>query len=224
VDQQAPEHDPYAAQASPSRRRLLALLRDADEAQDAHQLAAATALHVTTVRFHLRILEQAGLVLSRVRRPRAAGRPRTEYEATTPAPATGGAYRELAAVLAAHLGETAAGRAARAERAGVAWAGRLPLGSPKPTAPEAAAEVTRLCAEMGFDPELVARDGGWRIDLRACPFLSVAREHPDVVCSVHLGLIRGTLDRVGAPPLASRLVPFAEPGLCVAQLDRVEAF
>lgn len=211
--------DRHSAQAVPSRRRLLALLAQADHPQDAHQLAAATGLHVTTVRFHLQILEQADLVVSRVGPRAGAGRPRTVYTARTPGETVDGPYRELAALLAAHLDATPEGRSARAERAGVSWAGDLLAGGPVADVSEAATEVNRLCSELGFDPQLVAGDGGWRIRLRACPFRPVARAYPDVVCSVHLGLIRGALDRVGAPPLEARLVPFVEPELCVAHLD-----
>lgn len=56
------------------------------------------------------------------------------------------------------------------------------------------------------------------IELHQCPFREVAREHSEVVCNVHLGLIQGALDQMQAPPLAVRLEPFVRPGLCVAHL------
>jgi predicted ArsR family transcriptional regulator len=202
------------------------LLRAGEAPQDAHHLAAATGLHVTTVRFHLQILERAGLVVSRPRRRGGSGRPRTVYAATAQRSTDTGArtYQDLAAVLATHLDDTTEGRSARAERAGMAWAAHVATARPSAatgsgfTSSEAASQVTQVCSELGFDPELSADGDGWRIRLRACPFRAVAREHPEVVCSVHLGLIRGTLDRLGGPPLASRLVPFVEPELCVAHL------
>jgi len=43
-----------------------------------------------------------------------------------------------------------------------------------------------------------------------------------VVCSVHLGLLRGTLDRLGTPATAARLLPFIESDLCLAQLSTLE--
>ena len=39
-----------------------------------------------------------------------------------------------------------------------------------------------------------------------------------MVCSVHLGLPRGTVERLGRPHAALRLLPFVEPELCLAQL------
>jgi hypothetical protein len=42
-----------------------------------------------------------------------------------------------------------------------------------------------------------------------------------VVCTVHLGLLRGALRRFGVPPRQARLAglrPFVEPELCVADI------
>lgn len=219
--------DPYAARAAPARRRLLALLEQ--DAQDAHQLAAATGLHVTTVRFHLQILEGAGLVESRPDPRGRAGRPRTVYSAAGDADPHSrlrrdlAAYEELTATLAAHLDDSARRRAERAEQAGASWSVRLaPGGQPAADAADAARRVHQLCLDLGFDPQLVADRDGWRIPLRACPFRSVARAHPEVVCGVHLGLIRGTLVEAGFPQLGAELVPFVEPELCVAHVGHTE--
>jgi len=73
---------------------------------------------------------------------------------------------------------------------------------------------------MNFDPELVDSAPGTerQIRLRACPYRDVARDHPDVVCAIHLGLLKGAMSQLGDPPLAVRLVPFVKPHLCVAYL------
>lgn len=77
--------DVHAALSSPTRRRLLALLRADDAARDAHDLAQVVGLHLTTVRFHLEVLRRAGL-LGRSSSPQAgAGRPRTVYAAVSAA-------------------------------------------------------------------------------------------------------------------------------------------
>jgi hypothetical protein len=39
-----------------------------------------------------------------------------------------------------------------------------------------------------------------------------------VVCGIHLGLIRGALEQLGAPEDAVRLVPFVTPTLCVVEI------
>jgi len=71
---------------------------------------------------------------------------------------------------------------------------------------------------MGFEPELTAEAAGQQIRMHACPFRTVARENPEVVCSVHLGVLRGTLTRLGVAPEAAALEPFVEPELCIAHL------
>jgi predicted ArsR family transcriptional regulator len=227
VDDQSGTADPYAAQAAPSRRRLLRLLRDGGAvAQDAHELAATTGLHVSTVRFHLQILERAGLVRSRPQPRGGSGRPRTVY---TPAhhdePERGPSpYEQVASLLAAHLDDTAAGRTARAQRAGAAWAAQLTPAAGSTNMETAmslevaARRVNDVFADIGFDPELTTTGEHRRIALRACPFRAVAREHPEVVCAMHLGLLRGALARLGAPPTASELLPFVEPELCIAHV------
>jgi predicted ArsR family transcriptional regulator len=54
--------------------------------------------------------------------------------------------------------------------------------------------------------------------LHDCPFREVAQHHQEVVCSLHLGLMRGALDRMRAPLTVDRLEPFASPGVCVTHL------
>jgi predicted ArsR family transcriptional regulator len=83
--------------------------------------------------------------------------------------------------------------------------------------------VNAVFAELGFDPDL-ARDGdNLQVRLHACPFRAVAATHPDVVCSVHLGLLRRTLADVDAPPATVSLQPFVQPHLCVAQISPAAA-
>ena len=43
-------------------------------------------------------------------------------------------------------------------------------------------------------------------------------EQPEVVCSVHLGIVRGALDTWGTTSDETSLVPFAEPGACLLHL------
>ena len=88
------------------------------------------------------------------------------------------------------------------------------------SAEDAAVVVTTLFAEMGFDPELESLTARTRIRLHACPFESVARQNPSVVCSLHLGLIRGVLTRLGARQIKSTLTPWDTVHTCLAQLER----
>lgn len=56
------------------------------------------------------------------------------------------------------------------------------------------------------------------IGLRQCPFLELARRAPDVVCPVHLGIVRGATQAWGSPVTATDLQPFVQPDICVLHL------
>lgn len=217
----APDDPPDDPATSKPRRRLLQLLRRSDTPLDVYQLAETTGLHITTVRFHLEVLARAGQVTAQKTPRSTPGRPRTVYVARTEeAPPAG--YRPLAALLAANLGPTERTRRRRAEKAGRDWATSLIPTNNTITTPELAAHrIVDLFAEMNFDPELAdpAPDTGEReIRLRACPYRDVAREHPEVVCAIHLGLLQGALSQLGNPSTDARLVPFVKPHLCLAYL------
>lgn len=80
--------------------------------------------------------------------------------------------------------------------------------------------LVALLADLGFAPDGAdgAADGDDLVRLRHCPFLELARQRPDVVCSIHLGLMQGALAQWGAAVTVNRLQPFAEPDLCTAHL------
>jgi len=217
----APDETPSDAAASQPRRRLLTLLRRSDATLDVYELAAATGLHITTVRFHLGVLARAGQITAQKTPRTTPGRPRTVYTIRTEeAPPDG--YRPLAALLAANLGPTPRTRRRRAEKAGRNWAiSLIPSTNAVATRDEAAHRIADLFAEMNFDPELAdpaSGTGERQIRLRACPYRDVARDHPDVVCAIHLGLLDGVLAQLGGPPTSVRLVPFVKPHLCLAYL------
>lgn len=225
TNQLAGRHRTYGALAVASRVRLLDALRASERPLDARELAAECGLHVSTVRFHLDVLSEAGLVRSHSESPpRTRGRPRLLYGPAsvgdTGTPKQTG-YQVLATILATYWAETPAERAQRAERAGWAVAreqGFTPRPSPSLTAEESVAQVSGLFAELGFEPELAREGQDLQIRLHACPFRAVAQQRPEVVCSMHLGLLRGALAELGAPATTSSLRPFVEPHLCVAHI------
>ena len=76
-----------------------------------------------------------------------------------------------------------------------------------------------LLDDLGFAPERPPIHGQQRIGLRHCPFLEVVQGRGPFVCGVHLALMQGAMDTLGAPLTVDRLDPFVEPDLCVAQLS-----
>lgn len=206
--------DRHAALASDVRREVLALLLTSARPLDAVAVAGEVGLHVTTARFHLEQLERAGLVRRAVERAGQRGRPRILFVAA-PGAREDGAQRELSEVLAGALVEDADGGRARAIRAGEQWSRSFADELQAANDPSAAPLVTML-DRLGFDPQLASAQS--MIELHACPFRDEAQRNPDVICSVHLGLIRGAVRSLGHDADDVRLRPFVEPGLCVVEL------
>jgi len=216
----------HRALSDPSRVRILEVLQEAEAPLDARELGTRVGLHLNTVRSHLRLLAEAGLVSARREERTRPGRPRVLYEAMA-APLDTRAlasHRLLAQVLASHLAGSERDPSARAEEAGRAWGAHLVRKPPPYTSiskEETIDEVVRLHEQFGFRPELRRAKGGQEIVLKRCPFQELATTYPAVICSVHLGLMRGALAELGTGVEADSLEPFAEPGACIAHVTGV---
>lgn len=214
----------HQALGNPVRMQLVTVLRATGGGLDVRELAEQAELHVNTVRTHLNVLAEAGLVVAEPEERDRPGRPRHVYRATAAADDAlgGGSYRFLAEVLAGYLEASLEDPGTAAAQAGEEW-GHYMVEEPEPfrrVAPlDAIDRLIELLAELGFAPELDDEDpSAPRILVRRCPFLDVAREHQEVVCSVHLGLMRGALGELEVDVEARELLPFVEPSLCVANL------
>jgi predicted ArsR family transcriptional regulator len=207
-----------------SRGDVLELLRAADQPLGVRDVAQRTGLHPNTARFHLEALVEAGLATREAQERETPGRPRVGYQATARATSGQRRYRLLSEMLATLIAGTMPEPGMAAEEAGREW-GEYLTEQPPPyqrrTADDALAALTSTLGDLGFAPELAADgDGGrYRVNLRQCPFREVAEQHRQVICSLHLGLMRGALSRMRAPLTADRLDPFVAPGLCVARLS-----
>lgn len=202
-----------------SRARLLGELRRAGAPLGIRELAVTVGLHPNTVREHLDRLVAAGLVTRETSAPAGRGRPGLRYAAepggTEEDPS---AYRMLARVLATALADRDDGVVA-AMGAGERWGARA-AGALGPVDDPAMAtrSLVELLDDLGFAPEPDPA-GGSSVLLHQCPFGALAHERGDVVCGVHLGLMRGALRELGAPLDAVVLEPFVAPGLCRARLE-----
>jgi predicted ArsR family transcriptional regulator len=211
----------HGALASTSRVHILNLLRSSAAPLDVGQIAERSALHPNTVRFHLKVLVDAGLACCRTDQQGGTGRPRLLYAPPyTPATAEHhpDGFELLADILTSFLAASSAVPARLAEEAGQAYARRHFQPAGPVTADEAVRYLSAMFAELGFEPELVSDGDDLKLRLRACPFGALADKYPDVVCAMHLGLLRGALHQLGAPVTARRLYPFVEPHMCVAHL------
>ena len=213
----------HRALSDPSRVRILELVQQAEAPLDARELGTRVGLHVNSVRSHLRVLAEAGLVAARREEPTGPGRPRLLYQATAEPPDAPAldSYRLLAQILASSLAGSGRNPSARAEEAGRAWGAHL-IGKPPPftsiSKQETIDEVIRFHEQAGFRPELRRAKNGQELVLKHCPFQQVATSYQSVICPIHLGLIRGALAELGTGIEADSLEPFAEPGACVGHL------
>ena len=211
-----------------SRAAVLTALRAASLPLTVTDLAAEVGRSVNAVRFHLDRLVDDGLVRAVPERSDGRpGRPRLRYRAMPPeAVEAVASYRLLAGLLAEQV--VAAGGAEAALETGRRWADGIldqPAGRPPEQDPPAAgpvpaadrvAELLHLLDEGGFAPRAV--DDGGVLELHACPFMDLARERSDVVCTMHLGLVRRLLERWGLPSGALLTPVLDGSGPCLVRL------
>lgn len=206
-----------------SRARVLEVLQNARAPLGVTEVATKVRLHPNTARFHLDGLVEMRLAERATEERDQPGRPRALYAATPDSAGAGRrSYRLLAEILTSYLASQAKQPAQAAQKAGEAW-GRFLAERPAPfqrvDADAATKQLVATLDDIGFDPEPSVAGRKRQILLHHCPFRETAERHRDVVCAVHLGLMRGLLAELGAPLEAERLDPFVEPSLCVTHLS-----
>ena len=190
-------------------------LREQPEPLTLASLVAVTGLHENTLREHLTALVRRGLVRRHRAETSGRGRPAWLYELAGDE-STRSEYAGLAAALATTIVRTSTDPGRVAAAAGEEWGRELARdrGAVPVTAVAARDQVLRLLDDLGFAPE-TAPEHPAEVRLTRCPLLEAAHRHRDVVCGVHLGIVRGALAEYGADPVGSALAPFAEPGSCL---------
>jgi predicted ArsR family transcriptional regulator len=190
------------------REAILAALREARDGLDTNQLAALLDLHPNTIRWHLGLLTDARLVQATPERRRARGRPSVVHRLTGEGVVRGrDEYRLLATMLTDVVAADRDGTR-RAYDAGLRWGRHLQKADPE-------ANLAELLDRQGFD----AKAHGDELEMRRCPFCALAESSPQVVCTLHRGILDGVLAGSGSRRAVERLDPFVEPGLCVAHLS-----
>lgn len=205
---------------------MLQALDTAPEGLTLREITAQVGRHANTVRFHLQRLEHDRLVRRALMEP-TVGRPPIRYIGM-PRPRSNADRRDYYS-LARALASVVATRVPRdvALEAGRDWAQSF-FDAPQdaqhsqgPGVEESVNAVAAVMNQVGFDPRITGTRANPRLIQQHCPFLELAEEHRDVVCTVHLGLIRGVLEHLHAPLVAERLVPFATPDGCLVELRQV---
>jgi predicted ArsR family transcriptional regulator len=220
--------------AAASRVSLLEKLQSAG-ASTVGELAHVTGLHENTTREHLARLVEAGYVVREPEHRTSRGRPRMVYRAVSADDMRADpvsrrrledsiASAALTRALLSSYGSPLASPAQTALEAGREQGRARPLPhalGTGPVGPTGTVDRQLLALEahldaFGFDPEVDTDH--LRVHMWRCPFADLARERPDVVCSVHMGLAEGVLEAAGGPVRAERIHPFVGRSHCVLEL------
>jgi predicted ArsR family transcriptional regulator len=200
-----------------SQRVVLTALRDQPDLVDIEALARHLGRHPNTLREHLVALLDAGLIVRHAAPADGRGRPRWLYASAQSADVDENA--ELAASLAWRLAHRARDPLAAAREVSRHWARQIVERYHvirQPTARAARAQVLDVLDGLGYDP--VPDRTLDRVALMRCPLLQVAKDVPEVVCNVHLGLVEELLEASGGDARRATLTPFAAPGRCDLRL------
>ncbi|MGM7697342.1 helix-turn-helix transcriptional regulator [Microbacterium sp. A84] len=197
-----------------STRELVLRMVEAQSAPvSTRAIAAESGLHENTVRGHLEHLLADGYVSCDSAPAGGRGRPRRLWSARIDSAAA--PYAALAVALAASLAQTSTEPEVVARAAGRAWGARLAADAPPAEDGDAAHRaVVEVMREQGFAPH----DDGDVVRLRRCPLIEAAVRHPSIVCTVHLGMVDGVLDRIGHSGEVS-LSAFTAPNECTLRLN-----
>ena len=192
---------------------MLRLLDECREPQTVVALADRLGAHPNTVRLHLERLVSDGLAERTVDDRGLPGRPAQLFRRVRRMDgAAARRYRMLAEILVDELARRPDSTQA-AQDAGRRWgrgeAERSPAADP-------ASGLVELLDRVGFGPRAGGRPDS--VDICHCPFLELARRRPDVVCSIHLGMMQGALQAWGADIAVDRLERHEHPDVCTAHL------
>ncbi|HTN99826.1 MAG TPA: helix-turn-helix domain-containing protein [Microthrixaceae bacterium] len=191
-------------------------------------IAETLGLHPNTVRPHLERMRDVGLLESRPDSTGAVGRPQKLYLVAEDAPSLGlepPVFPMMARMLldVAHAAGVEseitlkAGRSEGRRRARRASASEVVSRSADES--DALGPVLEMQAELGFDPTTL-RDGdeSATVAFTHCPFAELAADNPEVICTLHRGLVEGFLAEEGGATLGS-FNDLAHRYPCQMQLD-----
>ena len=154
------------------------------------ELAEAAGVHENTVRAHVAVLEEAGLVAAEPRPAAGPGRPGVQYRVTAEGERMDEDFLGMAELLAAAIGRIGA-RPEQLHLIGQEW-GRYLLG--RPGRHDVAQRIPDVLRRLGF----AARVDGDVVRLTGCPCPVVAADRPELICQLATGVIEGVLGASGA--------------------------
>ena len=214
---------------SKARGKILELISDGP--CTVSSLAMRTGQHENTIREHLDALVDEDLATKYQVSEHLRGRPAWFYRTPDQSEQSRtGEYAGLASALAGAILRSSSHPVDDAMEAGMTWAPELirnskvdaetlRSGATKKSATAIRRNVVWLLDQLGFAP--AHNVDLTRVKLTRCPLLDAARQHPNIICSVHLGIVRGALNEFGADAKSIDKVdlkPFSEPGACLLRM------
>ena len=163
-------------------------------------IAEALGLHPNTVRPHLERMREVGLLEVRTEARTGVGRPQHLLLAGPRAPRRSGSSRRRFPMLARMLVRLAESAGASGEDAADIGReqGRVDAGLP-PTPRRASRRWSPSSTRWASTPRSTARDDGETavVAFAHCPFRELAEAHPELVCSLHRGMVEGFVEGIG---------------------------
>jgi predicted ArsR family transcriptional regulator len=162
-------------------------------------VAESLGLHANTVRPHLERMREVGLLDVRTDARSGVGRPQHLFSLAANAPSLG-LEPPTFPMLARMLVRLAESTGATADDA--AEVGREQGAIDADLKTDAASCLEGLVEQLdglGFDPVVDGTDDGETavIAFTHCPFRELAEAHPDLVCSLHRGMVEGFVEAMG---------------------------
>ena len=197
-----------------SRRRLYEYVCAAGAATGRDEAAAALGLPRSTASFHLDRLVRDGLLGTEFRKPAGKGGPGSGRPAKLYVPL----FAEIGVSVPERNYDLAGVVLASAVSAAMEDGGSARealLGTARAKGAEAGAgggDFLDVLAGQGYRPQ--ADDGGHA--LLNCPFHSLSRSHPEVVCAMNGAFLAGVADACGVD--AARVAADDRPGHCCARI------
>jgi predicted ArsR family transcriptional regulator len=172
------------------------------------EVAERLGLHPNTVRPHLERMREVGLLDVQIDTRPGVGRPQHLYGLAPEAPSLG-LVSSSVPLLARMLARLASAAGASGDDA--VGVGRVQGRADATAFADSASCLEALVAELdelGFDPAVSAPDGATGDDaadggdtaviaFAHCPFGELAEAHPELVCSMHRGIVEGFVEAVG---------------------------
>lgn len=184
-------------------------------------VATSLDLHPNTVRPHLERMRDVGLLEVQSDARGGVGRPQHRYSLAADAPSLGldpptfpllaGMLMRMAAMAGAHADDALGVGRDQGRADGVGRAGD-----------DCVAVVQERLGTLGFDPAAVLDDDGATIAFTHCPFRDLAEQRPDLLCSLHRGLVEGMVEAVGGGEVTG-FGTIVDRNPCHVQIRRLSA-